>query len=128
MTNVFKSPVSTIALVGALAIVSGCAPESGVGQFYREAGTQLDQGEFGNATLHNQLAQICNRGGGYKTGKAGSSLGDPVVVLDPTSTPGQPIYRVHCEGKLDGKYALVNYNEYIGSSVQKTTVEDASGS
>ncbi|MEM6565257.1 MAG: hypothetical protein AAF665_12460 [Pseudomonadota bacterium] len=120
-----KSKIALCIGVGATALTA-CAPESGVGQFYREAGIQLDQGEFGNATLHNQLVQTCATNG-FGGGKVSGKAGDPVVVLDPESTPTRKVYRVHCDGDLDGKYASVIYRQYVGSSTQAQSVESADG-
>lgn len=107
-----------------LAVLTACAPDTGVGQFYREAGSQVDSGEFGNATLHNQLAQTC-RTNNAGVGKAGGQSGDPLVVLDPESTLNRQVYRVYCDGTLDGKFAQVIYREYVGSSVQTSNVQQA---
>ncbi|MEO9650622.1 MAG: hypothetical protein ABJ360_05380 [Roseobacter sp.] len=118
------SPIRTLAMITGVATIAACAPESGKGQFYREAGVQVDQGEFGNATLHNQLVQTCrtNRSG---SGKLGSHTRDPLVVLDPSSTPKRQVYRVHCNGQLDGKYAQVIYRDYVGSAVESASIEAA---
>ncbi len=80
----------------------------------KEAGSQIDNGYFGNATMHNTLAQTCYPGGlhGYK----GAVVADPVVVLDPGATPTRPIYRVYCNGQLDGRYARVIGRSYIASA------------
>ena len=86
--------------------VAGCAQV--------EVGSQIDDGWFGEANVHNMLAQMC-----YGTGGKGSKGGtgtDPLVVLDPTSTQSRPIYRVHCDGQLNGKYAQVIFREYIASA------------
>jgi len=96
----------------------------------RPAGWELDAtGGFGNATANNIVAQTCNNtgasGAGKYAGKAGATPGDPVVVLDPQSTPANPVYRVYCDGNLDGKYAEIIYRDYVGSAIQKTTVQDA---
>jgi hypothetical protein len=96
----------------------------------RPAGYELDDtGGFGNATVQNLVAQTCTNtgafGSGRYAGKAGATLGDPVVVLDPESTPANPVYRVYCDGRLDGKYAAVVYRDYIGSAVQAGTVDEA---
>jgi hypothetical protein len=109
-------------LTAGLSLLTACAPESGPGQFYREAGSQVDSGDFGNATLHNQLAQTCRRSG---AGKLGPVAGDPLVVLDPQSTPARRVYRVHCDGRLDGKYAVVIYREYVESGQQQIDVTRA---
>lgn len=89
-------------------------------------GSELDDGGFGFATRQNHLAQICYGAGGAKYGGGKlSSAADPLVVLDPSATPQRPMYRVHCDGNLDGKYALINYREYVASGTQKTTVRDS---
>lgn len=125
MKNNMKNSTRAVLLVTCLATLAACSSEPGVGStFFREAGTQLDSGEFGNATLHNQLVQTC-RSSGYGAGKAGAVAGDPVVVLDPQSTPERKVYRVHCDGKLDGKFAQIIYREYVASATQKTTVAEA---
>ncbi|MGR3493984.1 OmpA family protein [Citreimonas sp.] len=48
----------TIAALAALVAVASCAPDRGPvrGSFNREAGSQLDTGGFGNATMANHLA------------------------------------------------------------------------
>ncbi len=124
MSLLLKTPAKALILITGVAAVTACAPDSGPGQFYREAGVQIDQGEFGNASLHNQLVQTC-RTNGYGSGKVSGKAGDPVVVLDPKSTAQRPVYRVHCNGQLDGKFASVIYREYVGSSVQTSNVEQA---
>ena len=106
MTNQLKLALLASAVVG----VAGCT---------QEVGSQLDNGWFGDATMHNMLAQTCNLSGG-KGGKSGA-LVDPLVVLDPSSTQSRPIYRVHCDGNLNGKYAQVIFREYIGAAVPPPT-------
>lgn len=110
-------------LIGALALAACDTP----------AGSELDRtGGFGNATVNNMVAQTCKSSGGAGggkiggSGKAGSTLGDPVVVLDPASTPSEPIFRVFCDGDLDGKYAAVIYRDYVNSAGQAQTVAAAS--
>lgn len=115
--------VQSILFSAGLATLAACSPESGVWQFYREAGTQVDSGEFGNASLHNQLVQTC-RTNAASGGKVGTQ-GDAVVVLDPESTQNRKVYRVHCNGQLDGKFARVVYQDYVGSATQAQTVEAA---
>ena len=118
MKHPMKTSIRAGLLISGLAILTACA---------HEAGSQLDTGYFGNATLHNQLVQTCKTNGyGYdKGGKAGSVAGDPVVVLDPSSTANRPVYRIHCDGRLDGKYASVIYNEYVRSATAGSGVEEA---
>ncbi len=110
MKTIFKS----LLVVSALGVAAGCTP-AGVTRWNSEAGSQIDDGWFGEATMHNWLAQACGSGGG-KGGKTGATV-DPLVVLDPASTTTRPIYRVHCDGRLNGKYARVIFNEYVSSAV-----------
>lgn len=124
MTNFIHKPAKALALFAGIAVLAACAPESGPGQFWREAGAQVDQGEFGNATLHNQLVQTC-RTNGSGAGKVGGQAADPVVVLDPKSTPARKVYRVHCNGQLDGKYAQIIYRDYVGSATPTPSVQQA---
>jgi hypothetical protein len=125
MQTLIKTTTRAALVLTGLAALSACSAEQGYGNaFFKEAGAQIDSGEFGNATLHNQLVQTC-RTNGVGSGKVGAHAGDPVVVLDPSSTPSRKVYRVHCSGKLDGKYALVTYREYVGSATQRNTVERA---
>ncbi len=125
MQILLNTPTRALMLCTGLATLAACSPESGVGQFYREAGAQIDQGEFGNATLHNQLVQTCRTNAVGGAGKVGAVKGEPVVVLDPESTPTRKVYRVHCDGKLDGKYALIVYREYVASATQARNIEQA---
>ncbi|WP_299738404.1 hypothetical protein [uncultured Roseobacter sp.] len=116
-----------IALLAGLATLAACGEQGSGGQWFREAGAQVDSGEFGAATMQNMVAQTCKTSG-FGAGKAGGKLGtvgDPVVVLDPSSTTSNPVYRIHCDGRLDGKYAEVIYREYVESATQKTITEDA---
>lgn len=109
-------------LIGALALAACDEP----------AGSELDRtGGFGNATVNNLVAQTCTNTGGAGagkfggSGKAGGTLGDPVVVLDPASTTADPIYRVYCDGNLDGKFAAIVYRDYIRGAGQQQTVTEA---
>ncbi len=102
MTHQLKLAVLAVAAAG----VAGCTQN--------EVGSQIDDGWFGDATMHNMLAQTCTNAGG-KGGKSGAMV-DPLVVLDPSSTQSRPIYRVHCDGRLNGKYAQVIFRDYIASA------------
>ena len=124
MSVFFHTATRGLVVITALGTLAACAPDTGVGQFYREAGTQVDGGEYGNASLHNQIAQTCGTNG-VGAGKVGAQTGEPLVVLDPESTLNRQIYRVHCDGRLDGKFAQVIYREYVGSSVQVSNVQQA---
>lgn len=116
----------TLALLAGLAALSACGEQGSGGVWLREAGTQLDSGEFGNANLQNMTAQVCNpNGSAYKSGKIGAPAADPVVVLDPSSTTANPIYRVHCTGRLDGKYARVIYRDYVASATPPLSIDAA---
>lgn len=61
----YSMPTSTkfTASALALALVAGCAPSSDpvYTQFHREAGSLLDTGSFGNATMNNRLVQTGER-------------------------------------------------------------------
>ncbi|MEM9637804.1 MAG: hypothetical protein AAGA94_09170 [Pseudomonadota bacterium] len=117
-----------VVLLAGLATLAACGEQGSGGQWFREAGAQIDGGEFGNATMQNMVAHVCNpNGSAYRTGKIGVSPKDPVVVLDPVSTPANPVYRVHCTGRLDGKYARVIYRDYVSSAGQEITVSTATG-
>ena len=103
-----KTPWKLILVATATLGAAGCT---------YEAGSQIDNGSFGHATMHNMMAQMCK---GYGSGVKGAKSGvvaDPVVMLDPASSPSRPIYRVHCDGQLNGKYAQVIFREYTGSAV-----------
>lgn len=128
MTRFNTFATRALVVVAGLSTLAACSAEPGYGNaFTKDAGGQLDNfGEFGNATLHNQLVQTC-RANGSGFGKAGAGAGDPVVVLDPASTPTRQIYRVHCDGNLDGKYASVIYDEYVRSAPRQDTVDEATG-
>ena len=98
--------------VGALALTA-CG-EGPVGKFWtQEAGAFLDEGGFGNPTMTNMLAQMCS------VQAKGYIVPEPVVVLDPKSAPSNPAYyrgQVKCSGQLNGKYAEVIFQDYVGSA------------
>lgn len=128
MERLTHQKTRAIALLAGLAALAACGEQGSGGQWFREAGAQIDTGEFGNATMQNMVAQVCYPGGrssAFKGSKIGSAPRDPVVVLDPVSTPANPVYRVHCTGELDGKYAQIIYRDYVRSSVENTTVATA---
>lgn len=56
MTRMTARPIKLISSVVALAGITACAPSNDpvYTQFYREAGSVVDSGQFGNATLHNR--------------------------------------------------------------------------
>lgn len=101
------TPLALAALLTSLSL-GGCA------YWNEEAGAFLDQGDFGNATMQNQLAMTCRK-------------------LTPAniSKYGQPISS-GCPGRTqDGKYAQFAYDETIlsatelsGSNVAATDFEE----
>ena len=105
------------ALLGALA---ACSDNDFAPSFAGEAGSQLDTGYFGNATMNNMMVQkACGSGyagSGVAGGKMSGGVTDPVVVQDPTYTEAQPVYRVYCQGLLHGKYAQIIFREYVTSA------------
>ncbi|MEP2474675.1 hypothetical protein [Roseobacter sp.] len=126
MTPLTNRKTRALIFVTGMTALTACG--IGDGTWNREAGAQLDDGEFGNATMQNIAAQVCFPGGKSARnggGKFGHTPGDPVVVLDPASTRVNPIYRVHCDGRLDGKYARIVYRDYVNSAGQEITVTNA---
>ena len=101
-------------MIGAAALALTACGDGPVGKFwYQPAGAFLDEGGFGNPTMNNMLAQMC------KGQAKGYIVPDPVVVLDPKSAPNNPSYyrgQVRCSGNLNGKYAEVIFQEYVGSA------------
>ncbi len=79
-------------------ILGGCS------RWNQEAGAFLDQGEFGNATRTNQLAQTCRK-----------------VTPANITKYGRPIAS-GCPGRLhDGKYAMFAYQETIESATEESS-------
>lgn len=93
-----KTTTLTLAtFVGALSL-GGCS------YWNEEAGAFLDQGEFGNATLNNQLAHTCRR-----------------ITSANISKYGNPI-SAGCPGRIqDGKYAMFAYEETIQSATETSS-------
>jgi hypothetical protein len=106
-----KTPLKLV-LIGSAALGLAACAESWH-RFNNEAGVYLNDTGFGDATMNNLLAQKCaGRSKGYV-------VPEPVVVLDPNSTPSQPAYyrgQVRCSGELNGKYAQVIFREYVESA------------
>ncbi|MFD0980232.1 hypothetical protein [Tropicimonas aquimaris] len=92
-----KTPLTLLTL-GTVMALSGCA------YFNEEAGAFLDQGEFGNATMNNQLAQTCRKLTPANVTKYGTPLAS------------------NCPGRLqDGKYAMFAYEETITSATEQSS-------
>lgn len=90
-----KTTLTLVAALGTAALVSGCS------SWHEEAGAFLDQGDFGNATMNNQLAQTCRKLTPANIEKYGSPIGS------------------NCPGRLqDGKYAMFAYQETILSATE----------
>ena len=91
-----KTTFKILAVAATALAVAGCSDQ--------EAGSQIDNGYFGNATMQNMTAQMCaGRAKGY-------IVPDAVVVVDPSSTPAAPRYvraSLRCSGHLEGRYAQV---------------------
>ncbi|WP_068115382.1 hypothetical protein [Tropicimonas marinistellae] len=86
----------TILALGTALTLSAC------GSYWNEeAGASLDQGEFGNATMNNQLAQTCRKMTSYNVEKYGNPLS--------AGCPGR---------EQDGKYAMFAYQETITSATE----------
>ncbi len=106
-------------LVGAAALALTACGEA-TPSWNAEAGAFIDEGGFGNPTMHNMMAQKC----------AGQAKGfivlDPVVALHPSSTTANPVYArgsIRCSGQLNGKYAQVIWQEYIRSAIPPSTLD-----
>ncbi len=93
-----KTTTLTLAAFVSSMTLGGCA------YWNEEAGAFLDQGEFGNATMNNQLAHTCRK-------------------LTPANVTkyGQPISG-NCPGRIqDGKYAMFAYEETIRSATETSS-------
>lgn len=78
--------------------LGGCA------YWNEEAGAFLDQGDFGNATMNNQLAHTCRK----MTPQNVSKYGNPLAS--------------NCPGRIqDGKYAMFAYTETIASATENSS-------
>lgn len=97
-----------------------------------EAGSQIDEGGFGNPTMNNTIAQSAAQCVGRAKGYI---VPDPIVVRDPNSSSDVPRYRhaqVRCLNGLNGKYAELIFGGYVESaeemhSIQEITVEGGDG-
>ncbi len=99
-----KTHTLTLAAFTTSLMLGGCA------YWNEEAGAFLDQGDFGNATLNNQLAHTCRKLTPANVSKYGNPLSSG------------------CPGRIqDGKYAMFAYGETITSATEKTSssVENA---
>lgn len=56
-----QKTIKSILAIAGIATVAGCAPGT-FGQFYRESGSVIDRGNFGNASMNNMLIQTGQRG------------------------------------------------------------------
>lgn len=110
--------IMTILVATSTLAVAACGDRGAGDGFYREAGAFLDEGGFGNPTMINMMAQVCNPGGSGGGGFKSGAVTDPKVVMDPSSTPQRPVYRVHCSGNLNGKFAQVVFDEYVASGTE----------
>ncbi|MDH3263814.1 MAG: hypothetical protein OEM24_07440 [Paracoccaceae bacterium] len=111
MTLHLKSLLCAASVVALSACSQGTSSE-----FYTEAGSEVDEGGFGNPTMNNMMAHIAE----VCVGRAkGYIVPDPVVVLDPNSPTTERRYlrgQVRCLGQLNGKYAEVVFREYVQSA------------
>lgn len=90
-----STTLTIIALAGGLTL-GGCSGE--------ESGAFLNQGDFGNATLNNQVEQTCRR----MTPANVSKYGEPLA----SGCPGR---------EQDGKYAMFAYGETIRSATEASS-------
>lgn len=92
-----KTTTLTLAAFAATIGLAGCTS-----YWNEEAGAFLDQGDFGNATLNNQLAHTCRK-----------------LTTENISKYGSPISS-GCPGRTqDGKYAMFAYQETVLSATEQ---------
>jgi hypothetical protein len=96
MTSI-SLPRPAAARLAAGAALAATLLASGCGQ---EAGSQIFQSDFGNATMNNHLVQTCQAAPGTASGKYVAASG---------ACPGRT---------LDGEYAQVTYDGYIASAAE----------
>ena len=94
-----------------IVLATGALGLAGCATWNEEAGSQLDvSGTFGNATMHNMLAQSCYRSG--KGGLKGGAVSDPLVVLD---VAGRSFSTEQLAGRLsEWRMSGDNYSLLIG--------------
>jgi len=80
-SKTFKSLV----ILTSLTVLGGCAPEA-IGQFYSEAGSVIDSGDFGNSTMNNQLIQTGQRSYAIELGSRFAAEVPPTVNFEFNST------------------------------------------
>ncbi|MFV2051708.1 OmpA family protein [Aliiroseovarius sp. YM-037] len=56
-----QKTIKSILAIAGVATLAGCAPGT-FGQFYRESGSVIDRGNFGNASMNNMMIQTGQRG------------------------------------------------------------------
>lgn len=115
MMNARKTPIIAALCVLGLA---ACGDRDPLSSWNQEAGGFLDEGGFGNPTMHNLLAQKCNS---YIP--KGRIIYEPKVVRAPVNAPKPYIAKVHCAGYMNGKYAMVIFNEYVASATEESPYE-----
>ena len=117
--------IKSLVLVGMALTLAACTAENStaLSSWNQPAGAFIDEGQFGNPTMQNTLAQKC-------VGKPkGHIVPEYVVVLNPdaSSSPKSaqetlvPKYargQVRCSGDLNGKYAQVIFEEYVDSATE----------
>ncbi|WP_145953425.1 hypothetical protein [Oceaniglobus indicus] len=115
--------IASMVIAATALTLAGCSEETAL-NFTQPAGAFLDEGQFGNATMNNTLAQKCsNQPKGY-------IVPDPIVVLDPNASyspkspqpglaAGYRQGRIQCSGNLNGKYAKVIFDEYVDSATME---------
>ncbi len=118
--------ITSLVLIGTALTLAACSANtsSPLGSWHQPAGAFIDEGQFGNPTMRNTIAQKC------VDKPKGHIVPEYVVVLNPDAyanpkSPQQttvPQYRrgqVRCSGDLNGKYAEVIFKEYVDSATSK---------
>ncbi len=96
-----------------LVVLTACGDRQIGSTWTQEAGFFLDEGAFGNPTMHNMLVQMC-----HSHIPKGQIMFEPKVVRAPAGSPKPYIRRARCSGHLNGKYAQVIFQEYVASATE----------
>jgi len=137
MMTARSSHILASVLIASTALLSACASQDPVyTAFNREAGSLLDTGTFGNATMNNTQIMhavvnfLATQGIGKNRLEAVASFGEdqPLIVTEGRErrnrrtvtevsgfVSGHPMV-------MDGKYAQIIYREYVASATIAPTI------
>jgi hypothetical protein len=114
--------IKSLLVISASLGLAGCT--EGVTRWNQPAGAFLDEGQFGNPTMRNMQAmtQCVGKPKGY-------IVPEHVVVLNPEysvdpKSPRESVEtqymraQVRCSGDLNGKFAMIVFEEYVESGTE----------